>query len=261
MPPIIDIPPQIKRHYSVTIVHKTYDTGQKYSFIVDCKHGSCVLKILKYSLGERENREISFYKQNENMAGIPKILDVRQFGSDWVVLEECIQGNNLGEIKQNYYGIQKIIIALAQRIIEVMSPFWYSGIVHRDLKPENIMISPNGSVSIIDFGIYKNPDNSTITATDFQPHTFFYAAPEQVIPNKADISYRTDFFSIGIIVFELLYQRHPFGAVKDEILAAYAAHKTIDFSSCYLNVFLDLCLQCDVSQRARSPQLLLNALA
>lgn len=260
MPPVIDIPSEIKEFYSVTTVYKTYDTGQKYSFVVDCKHGQCVLKILKYALGEREEREINFYRQNPGARGIPKILDVRKIDSDWVVLEECIEGSNLAELKENYIGKQEDIVVIVQNIIAVMTPFWQNSIVHRDLKPENIMISPGNLTSIIDFGIYKNPDNSTITATDFQPHTFFYAAPEQVIPSKVDISYRTDFFSLGIIAFELLHQRHPFGATKEEIVAAYHSKKAFDGSGLSLGAFFSLCLQCNISQRARTPQLLLNAL-
>lgn len=77
------------------------------------------------------------------------------------------------------------------------------GIIHRDLKPENIMIDANGNIRILDFGVSKIIDYTSITATGTIMGTWAYMSPEQIGDSK-HISKRSDLYSLGVILYELL---------------------------------------------------------
>jgi len=77
MPPIISMKDSTKKLLNVEEIHKTFAGGQKYVFIATCNKKKCAIKMFKYGFGEREERELNFYIENENLVGIPKILDVK----------------------------------------------------------------------------------------------------------------------------------------------------------------------------------------
>jgi predicted Ser/Thr protein kinase len=85
------------------------------------------------------------------------------------------------------------------------------GIVHRDLKPENIMVS-GSQVKILDFGIARQAQLTAITMTGQGFGTPKYLAPEQVYGSGTDVDARTDLYSLGIIIYELLAGHPPFQA-------------------------------------------------
>lgn len=87
------------------------------------------------------------------------------------------------------------------------------GIIHRDLKPENIMINKKGEIRILDFGISKVIDYTSITATGDRMGTWAYMSPEQIIDSK-HISKRSDLYSLGVILYELLTGQLPYKATS-----------------------------------------------
>lgn len=85
------------------------------------------------------------------------------------------------------------------------------GIIHRDLKPDNIMIDDELNVKIIDYGLSKIIDFSSITSTGTQIGSPLYMAPEQLRDSK-HIDYRADIYALGIILYEMLTQNIPYKA-------------------------------------------------
>jgi predicted Ser/Thr protein kinase len=94
------------------------------------------------------------------------------------------------------------------------------GIVHRDIKPANIMVSKDGVVKVMDFGIAKALGVTGTTRTNLQMGTVSYMAPEQVLSRPVDA--RTDIYSLGVSLYELLSGRVPFRTDSEyEVLTAH----------------------------------------
>ena len=85
------------------------------------------------------------------------------------------------------------------------------GIIHRDLKPDNIMIDKNLNVKIIDYGLSKIIDFSSITSTGAQIGSPLYMSPEQLRDSK-HIDYRADIYALGIVLYEMLTKNIPYKA-------------------------------------------------
>jgi len=262
MPPIISMKEATKILLNVEKIHKTYAGGQKYVFIATCNKKKCAIKMFKYGFGDREERELSFYRSNENLTGIPKVLDVKNEDNETIVVEEYIEGDCLQDIIGNYGNSATDISKLICDIADIMEPIWNKGKIHRDLKPLNIILTPKGLPVVIDFGIFKDPDLTTITDTGFQPNSWPFAAPEQLLGNKKHISYRTDFFALGVMAYYLYYHKLPFGSQRDDVIARMVAqdlsYKTED--NCSLNDFFGATLKFDVSARPRNVKLFKEAL-
>ena len=249
-----DMSQDLKEKLKIAAVYESFEGGQKYVFIATRNGIKVAVKVLRGVSPERDVREIEFYKKYQNHAGIPKIIEVVPHDDELVIIEEYIDGENLAKCCGHYKSQDRKIGKLIVDICAIMTPFWEAGIVHRDLKPDNIIVSKDGVPTVIDFGIHKDPENTTITSTDLQPHTVRFCAPEQLIPNKASISYRTDFFCLALMAYFLKYGVCPFGDTRDEIAAVYRAG-ALKFKSdknCALKQFLTNTFHVDVAQRPRN---------
>lgn len=261
MPSTIDLPEGHKSHLGITKIINSFQGGQKDVYICETsKYGLVAVKLLKNSFNEREMREANFYKDHKHLLGIPKLVDIIIYERDTMLIEEYIDGVVLSQDYNHYFNNDDAIIKLITNICRIMSPIWEKGYVHRDLKPDNILIDKDKNIFVIDFGIYKNPDNSTITDTFFQPNSALFAAPEQLIPNKSAISYRTDFFSLGVIAYFLKYNKYPFGNTKDQIISNFSSDKlNCEYGNdCRVKIFCEKVFQLDVSKRPRNPEMLLK---
>jgi serine/threonine protein kinase/Tfp pilus assembly protein PilF len=112
-------------------------------------------------------------------------------------------------------------VFIAKQICEGLAEANRLGVVHRDLKPQNIMIDQEGHVRIMDFGIARSLQREGLTQADTIVGTAEYMAPEQV--EGTEIDHRTDIYSLGIVLFEMLTGRTPFQA--DTPLSLAFKHK------------------------------------
>ncbi len=109
-------------------------------------------------------------------------------------------------------------LEITRQIAQGLACAHAAGIVHRDLKPGNVMLVPDGPVKILDFGLAKARDQS-LSASGARLGTTAYMAPEQIRGEAVDG--RTDLWALGVVLYEMLTGRKPFGG-DDELAIAHA---------------------------------------
>jgi eukaryotic-like serine/threonine-protein kinase len=147
----------------------------------------------------------------------PNIVTIYEIGRDdegrAFVAMEYVDGHTLRETMHEPLPVKKAL-QLAAQIADGLAAAHKRGLVHRDLKPENLMITSDGVVKILDFGLAKSFElAASAQSHDFtQPGTIVgtpaYMSPEQA--RAGDVDYRSDQFALGAILYEMLTGRHAF---------------------------------------------------
>lgn len=227
----------------------TTPSGQKTVFMVEIEGVKHALKIIHVA-DERFEREVKICQEFTDTVGIPCITRIEKFQDDTIILEEYIDGKDLSEVITDYKGDEIKVRHLIHSISTILSPVWKARYVHRDLKPQNIRISKEGTTFVLDFGIARALSDESITAAGNQPMSWLYASPEQYAGKKELISYRTDFFCLGIIAYFLYTGEYPFGRKKAEIELVFSKPQ-IQVASGNDNIdkFCNAVFQFDPSQR------------
>ena len=134
----------------------------------------------------------------------------RTRGSHYITME-YVSGQDLkGLIKQSKRLSVQTALSIAKEVCEGLAEAHRLGIVHRDLKPSNIMIDREGTARIMDFGIARTVKGTGLTGFGVMIGTPEYMSPEQV--EARDVDQRSDIYSLGIILYEMLTGRPPFEA-------------------------------------------------
>lgn len=201
---------------NLSIINKIKDGGQKSVFLAEHPfYNKIVYKYCKINSNsdfERITREIDFLKSATNPC-FPKIFDTHldKSNNEFEIIEEYIDGGSLS-VKLNNLWSEADIIAFLKQLMIPVTILWEKRIVHRDIKPDNIMFRSNGSLVLIDLGIARFLDKTSLTKTmnALGPCTPIYAAPEQLTNQKRSIDFRTDQFAIGITLLQLFLGFHPF---------------------------------------------------
>ena len=139
-----------------------------------------------------------------------------EFGiMEYVIVMEYFQGKTLRRFLRNDVELETLISIFVSVLYGVRdlhnTIIENAGIIHRDLKPDNIMIDDNLNVKIIDYGLSKIIDFSSITSTGTQIGSPLYMSPEQLKDSK-HIDCRADIYALGIILYEMLTKNIPYKA-------------------------------------------------
>ncbi len=132
----------------------------------------------------------------------------------YVSVEEYIDSVSLSSKILEFIGQPVEVIKLALGVVSGLRPLWehQRKLVHRDIKPDNLLIASDGRIIIIDFGIIRETKAIGLTKEGFgqAPASIGYAAPEHIANDKDLVSFKTDFFSLGVVMYELISGKHPF---------------------------------------------------
>lgn len=156
----------------------------------------------------------SFRKESQAAAGLehPNIIsvyDVGKEGNIHFIVMEYIDGMSLSDvIKVNAPMDYKKAINITKQIASALSLAHKNNIIHRDIKPHNIMMKRDGTCKLGDFGIAKAVSDSTLTETSKIIGSVHYFSPEQARGSYVDE--RSDIYSLGIILYEMLTGKVPF---------------------------------------------------
>lgn len=105
----------------------------------------------------------------------------------------------------------RIKLCAIATVCEAVQHAHVNGVIHRDLKPANVLVSPDGTVRVVDFGIARRVSHATqLTRTGSFAGTLAYASPEQVSGKSGDIDTRTDVYALGLLLYEVLAERRPY---------------------------------------------------
>lgn len=123
---------------------------------------------------------------------------------------EIIDGGSVRELKQKFGGRMPLQLAveLSAQLLAALGAAHEQGVIHRDLKPANLMLTRTGFLKLVDFGIAKSSSDATLTATGMLVGTPAFMSPEQVRGDELDG--RSDLFSTGLIMHDLLCGRSPY---------------------------------------------------
>jgi eukaryotic-like serine/threonine-protein kinase len=138
-----------------------------------------------------------------------------------VMVMEFIEGETLQQMVARRGPIPaEVAVPLFKQALLGVGAAHRRGIVHRDIKPANIMVSREGLVKVMDFGIAKVLGVTGTTRTNLQMGTAWYMAPEQVLNRPVDA--RTDIYALGVTLYELLSGQVPFRADSEyEVLSSH----------------------------------------
>src|SRR5262247_886811 len=211
------------------------------------------LKILPGDFTQSPDRLRRFEREAKAASALnhPNILTIHEIGeSDGAhyIVSEFVEGETLrAMIERGRLDVDQAI-TIAEQLASALGVAHEAGIIHRDIKPENVMVRPDGLVKVLDFGLAKltemrmadggwrieEAEMLARTSQDIpqsairHPHstepgvvmgTVSYMSPEQARGEKVD--HRTDIFSLGVMLYEMLAGRRPFeGATVSDVMAA-----------------------------------------
>lgn len=188
------------------------------------------VKIVSEKIGLEGNRLERFQQEARIAASTnhPNILAVYDVGSHHgtpYIVSELLDGSTLRDRLRPGSLPTRRAIEIAVQIASGLAAAHEKGIVHRDLKPENVFLTKDGQVKILDFGIAKlttpdtGGDRPTLTTAGVIMGTLAYMSPEQVC--GAAVDHRSDIFSLGAVLYEMLSGSAPFSRpTRTEIVRA-----------------------------------------
>jgi eukaryotic-like serine/threonine-protein kinase len=180
------------------------------------------VKVLKNG-GDDPEFTAKFKTEATNAARLshPNIVQVFDFGYENgqpYMAMEFVDGQNLRDILSARHVLRPDVAArIALQVASALENARRNGLMHRDIKPENILITTDGVVKVADFGLSRALAESRATQANVLMGTAAYLAPEQVQGETVD--HRADIYSLGIVLFEMLTGKLPFGGDSPVVVA------------------------------------------
>lgn len=144
-----------------------------------------------------------------NHPNVVGVYDSGEQEGNYYIVMEYVKGRTLAEVlAQDGRLMPERAIEITEAVCDALTFSHAENIVHRDIKPGNIMITPNGAVKVMDFGIARATSQETVAQTVAVMGTASYLSPEQAQGDPTDA--RTDIYSLGVVLYEMLTGGPPF---------------------------------------------------
>ena len=170
-------------------------------------------------LADRFLREIKVQAALDH-PNIAKLHTAMRVGNQLLMFMEFVEGDSLAKRMERGPIPPSEAAAITAQVLDALSHAHEHGVVHRDIKPANIMITRAGVVKLLDFGIARVRADRRLTQTGSVVGSLFYMAPEQI--RGAEPDQGSDIYSLGIVLYEMVTGRRPFGGDSDyQIMSAH----------------------------------------
>ncbi|MFC3388867.1 Stk1 family PASTA domain-containing Ser/Thr kinase [Salinicoccus sesuvii] len=173
-----------------------------------------VLKMIKIDHHNREKSKARFQREVESTIhlahpNIVSVLDVDESEEYHLLVTEVVHGPTLKAfIDENHPIAIDEVIRISEMVLKGIRHAHNAGIIHRDIKPQNILMNESNQIKITDFGIAKALSETRLTETNQVMGSVQYISPEQAKGQVTDE--RTDIYSFGIVLYELITSKLPF---------------------------------------------------
>ena len=202
--------------YTLRGAIKATSTNLLFHAVRDADGLSLILKTpLATFLGPREleryRREFSILQRLRDVRGVTRVHACERFHERPVLLLEEVEGTPLSELTGRPFAVVRAL-ELALSLTATLAEIHRRGVIHKDLKPSNIIVTPSGDTRLIDFGtatlqLVEHVDAAPIALIE---GTLAYMSPEQTGRMNRPVDYRTDLYSLGVTLYELLTGSRPF---------------------------------------------------
>jgi serine/threonine protein kinase len=184
------------------------------------------LKVLHPQVASDETLAAYFEREALALARLEHTHIVRVFDYDQIdgvsfIVMEYIDGTTLDRLlrDQRAFALAEIV-SIFKQLLSALGYAHENGVIHRDIKPSNIMLTTSGEVKIADFGIAKVAGAAKLTRTGTGAGSLLYMSPEQI--KGANIDNRSDIYSVGVTLYQVVAGRTPFEADSDyEIMTGH----------------------------------------
>ena len=199
------------------------------------------LKLLPVELTNRKEllRRFELEALAASATNHPNIITIYEIGKieeTHFIAAEYVEGRTLRELVAERRLELSLALDVAVQVASALAAAHAAGVHHRDIKPENIMVRPDGLVKVLDFGLAKQAKTPSLptspgATTVVEVHTapgMVMGTPQYLSPEQArglEVDYRTDIFSLGVVLYEMLAGRAPFAADELIELMASIAHR------------------------------------
>jgi eukaryotic-like serine/threonine-protein kinase len=176
------------------------------------------MKVLLPDLVGRQDLAARFEREIKVLAALdhPNIAQLRtalKLDNQLVMIMEFVGGQSLAErVKRGPIPTSEAL-AYIDQMLNALTYAHAQGVIHRDIKPANMMLTPEGVVKLTDFGVARSQNYEALTATGTTTGSLAYMSPEQI--NGGAVDARSDLYSLGISLYEMVTGRRPFRANSD----------------------------------------------
>ncbi len=203
------------RRYRVTEKIGSGGMAEVYKAVDETLGRTVAVKVLHPRYASDENFAQRFRREAQAAANLqsPYIVNIYDWGQDgdtYYIVMEYVRGNDLKSIISERGPLDSRRVAeIGSQVCAALSVAHGYDVIHRDIKPHNIMVTPDGSVKVMDFGIAR-AGNTTMTQTGSVLGTAHYVSPEQA--QGRELKPQSDLYSLGIVLYEACTGKLPFDA-------------------------------------------------
>jgi len=202
--------------------------GKVYKVLDTHINEKVALKLLKPEIAadrktiERFSNELKFARKISHR-NVCRMYDLGREAGGYFITMEYVSGEDLKSfIRRSRQLVVGTATLIAKQVCEGLAEAHRVGVIHRDIKPSNIMIDRDGNARIMDFGIARSAKGEALTGDNVMIGTPDYMSPEQAAGTGID--QRSDIYSLGVVIFEMLTGERPFKG--DTSLSVAMKHKS-----------------------------------